>query len=39
VAVPPGWSGETARMLFDDLNRALGAPAREHATNIIHGER
>jgi phenylacetic acid degradation operon negative regulatory protein len=36
--LPPGWSGETARLLFDDLNRALGAPAREHAITVIHGE-
>ncbi len=36
--LPPGWSGETARMLFDDLNRALSAPAREHAMKVIHGE-
>jgi len=36
--LPPGWSGETARMLFDDLHRALSPPAREHATMIIHGE-
>jgi len=36
--LPPGWSGETARMLFDDLNRALGAPARDYANSVIHGE-
>jgi phenylacetic acid degradation operon negative regulatory protein len=36
--LPPGWSGETARVLFDDLNRALSAPAREHATEVIHSE-
>jgi phenylacetic acid degradation operon negative regulatory protein len=36
--LPPGWSGETACVLFDDLNRLLSAPAREHATQIIHGE-
>jgi len=36
--LPPGWSGETARTLFDDLNHALGAPAREHAIAVIHGE-
>jgi phenylacetic acid degradation operon negative regulatory protein len=34
--LPPGWSGETAGLLFDDLNRVLGAPAREHATAVIH---
>ncbi len=36
--LPPGWSGETARMLFDDLNRTLSAPAREHAMKVIHSE-
>jgi phenylacetic acid degradation operon negative regulatory protein len=36
--LPPGWSGETARVLFDDLNRALSAPAREHAMSVIHRE-
>jgi len=36
--LPPGWSGETARVLFDDLNRVLSAPAREHATKVIHSE-
>ncbi len=35
--LPPGWSGETAGVLFDDLNRALSAPAREHAMAMIHG--
>jgi phenylacetic acid degradation operon negative regulatory protein len=36
--LPPGWSGEAARLLFDDLNRALAAPAREHAVNVLQGE-
>jgi phenylacetic acid degradation operon negative regulatory protein len=36
--LPPGWSGETARVLFDDLNSALSGPAREHATKVIHDE-
>lgn len=36
--LPPGWSGETATVLFDDLNRALSAPAREHAMSVIHSE-
>jgi phenylacetic acid degradation operon negative regulatory protein len=35
--LPPGWSGETARILFDDLNHALGGLAREHAMEVIHG--
>jgi phenylacetic acid degradation operon negative regulatory protein len=34
--LPPGWSGETAGVLFDDLNKALSAPAREHAMQVIH---
>ena len=34
--LPPGWSGESARVLFDDLNHALSGPAREHAMNVIH---
>jgi len=25
-------------VLFDDLNRALSAPAREHAANVIQSE-
>lgn len=36
--LPPGWSGETARVLFDDLNNALSGSAREHAMNVIHSE-
>ena len=36
--LPPGWSGETAGVLFDDLNRALSAPAREHAMKVIHSD-
>jgi phenylacetic acid degradation operon negative regulatory protein len=35
--LPPGWSGEAARVLFDELNGVLGAPAREHALAVIHG--
>jgi phenylacetic acid degradation operon negative regulatory protein len=35
--LPPGWSGETACVLFDDLNRLLSGSAREHAMNVIHG--
>jgi phenylacetic acid degradation operon negative regulatory protein len=30
--LPPGWNGVTAGALFDELNAALSAPAREHAT-------
>lgn len=36
--LPSVWSGETAGVLFDDLNRALSAPAREHATTVIHSD-
>jgi phenylacetic acid degradation operon negative regulatory protein len=36
--LPSGWSGETAGVLFDDLNRALNAPAREHAMTVIHSD-
>ncbi|WP_285489612.1 PaaX family transcriptional regulator [Amycolatopsis taiwanensis] len=35
--LPPGWKGETAGELFDKLNRALSGPAREHATEVMHG--
>jgi len=35
--LPPGWSGEAARVLFDALNGALSAQAREHAVAVIHG--
>ena len=34
--LPPGWTGVTAGALFDELNQALGAPAREHALTVIH---
>lgn len=37
--LPPGWNGVTAGELFDDLNSALSAPAREHALAVIHGPR
>lgn len=33
--LPPGWNGVTAGRLFDDLNRTLGGPAREHAMGLI----
>ncbi|MHA6758175.1 PaaX family transcriptional regulator [Streptacidiphilus sp. PAMC 29251] len=36
--LPPGWSGETAGVLFGDLNRALSGPAREHAATVIHAD-
>lgn len=36
--LPSGWSGETAGVLFDDLNRALSTPAREHAMSVIHSD-
>ena len=34
--LPPGWNGVTAGALFDELNAALSAPAREHAHGVIH---
>lgn len=34
--LPPGWNGVTAGKLFDELNSALGSPAREHALAVIH---
>ena len=34
--LPPGWSGEAARVLFEELNNALSAPAREHAVAVLH---
>ncbi len=34
--LPPGWHGVTAGALFDGLNAALSAPAREHAHAVIH---
>lgn len=34
--LPPGWNGITTAALFDELNTALAAPAREHAMTIIH---
>jgi phenylacetic acid degradation operon negative regulatory protein len=34
--LPPGWEGETAGALFQDLNKALNGPAREHARAVIH---
>lgn len=36
--LPPGWSGESAGLLFDALNAALSGPAREHALAVIHSE-
>ncbi|MBR7839369.1 PaaX family transcriptional regulator [Actinospica durhamensis] len=36
--LPPGWSGESAGLLFDALNRTLSGPAREHAMAVIHAE-
>jgi phenylacetic acid degradation operon negative regulatory protein len=36
--LPTDWSGESARVLFGDLHRALAAPAAEHALGAIHHE-
>ncbi|MFC9220786.1 PaaX family transcriptional regulator C-terminal domain-containing protein [Streptomyces hygroscopicus] len=35
--LPPGWNGVTAGEVFDELNRLLSAPAREHALAAIRG--
>jgi phenylacetic acid degradation operon negative regulatory protein len=35
--LPPDWNGVTAGALFDELNGALRAPAREHAVAVIRG--
>ncbi|GHH28176.1 PaaX family transcriptional regulator [Lentzea cavernae] len=35
--LPPGWNGVTAEALFEQLNRTLSAPAREHALGVIRG--
>lgn len=35
--LPPGWNGVTAGAMFDELNEALGGPAREHAMVVVHG--
>jgi phenylacetic acid degradation operon negative regulatory protein len=35
--LPRGWNGVTAGEMFQGLNAALGAPAREHALAVIHG--
>jgi phenylacetic acid degradation operon negative regulatory protein len=34
--LPPDWHGVTAGALFDELNRALRGPAREHAHGVVH---
>jgi phenylacetic acid degradation operon negative regulatory protein len=35
--LPQPWSGETAAGVFAELNAQLAAPARRHATSVIHG--
>jgi phenylacetic acid degradation operon negative regulatory protein len=35
--LPADWNGVTAGALFDELNGALRAPARDHAVAVIHG--
>lgn len=37
--LPPGWNGETAGTLFDELNSALSPLAQKHALAVIHGKR
>ncbi|MFD4606279.1 PaaX family transcriptional regulator C-terminal domain-containing protein [Streptomyces sp. NPDC058464] len=34
--LPPGWMGETAGLLFEELDRTLREPARAHALAVIH---
>ncbi|MEU9348931.1 PaaX family transcriptional regulator C-terminal domain-containing protein [Streptomyces sp. NPDC048278] len=34
--LPPGWSGDTAGALFEELDRTLREPARAHALAVIH---
>jgi phenylacetic acid degradation operon negative regulatory protein len=36
--LPPGWNGEAAGELFDDLNKALSPLARKHALTVVHGK-
>jgi len=33
--LPPNWEGEAAGTLFDDLNKALNGPAKDHAHAVI----
>lgn len=33
--LPPGWKGETAGALFEELDKTLSEPAREHALAVI----
>jgi phenylacetic acid degradation operon negative regulatory protein len=35
--LPPGWIGESAGALFDDLNQVLSPLAQKHALSVIHG--
>ncbi|MFG2959298.1 PaaX family transcriptional regulator C-terminal domain-containing protein [Streptomyces sp. NPDC048291] len=34
--LPPGWIGDTAGALFEELDRTLREPARAHALAVIH---
>ncbi|MEV7325223.1 PaaX family transcriptional regulator C-terminal domain-containing protein [Streptomyces sp. NPDC093970] len=34
--LPPGWGGESAGALFEELDGTLRAPARDHALAVIH---
>ncbi|MFF3990033.1 PaaX family transcriptional regulator C-terminal domain-containing protein [Streptomyces sp. NPDC001601] len=34
--LPPGWMGETAGALFEELDKTLREPARAHALAVIH---
>ncbi|GAB3345998.1 PaaX family transcriptional regulator [Modestobacter lapidis] len=35
--LPPGWIGESAGALFDELNSVLAPLAQKHAMSVIHG--
>ncbi len=37
--LPPGWIGESAGVLFDELNKVLSPLAQKHAMSVIHGGR
>ncbi|WP_189265267.1 PaaX family transcriptional regulator [Streptomyces fuscichromogenes] len=34
--LPPGWMGETAGALFEELDKSLREPARAHAQAVMH---
>ncbi|MFF5144902.1 PaaX family transcriptional regulator C-terminal domain-containing protein [Streptomyces sp. NPDC013157] len=34
--LPPGWTGDTAGALFEELDRTLRGPAGAHALSVVH---